>query len=37
VVPKNAERSYRILESFTAVEATTPLAAVHGRDASPES
>jgi quercetin dioxygenase-like cupin family protein len=35
VVPKGAEHSYRIVEEFTAVEATTPPAEVHGRDASP--
>jgi quercetin dioxygenase-like cupin family protein len=33
VVPKGAEHSYRILEEFTAVEATAPPAEVHGRDA----
>jgi quercetin dioxygenase-like cupin family protein len=32
VVPKDAAHSYKILESFTAVEATHPPAAVHGRD-----
>lgn len=32
IVPCGAEHSYRILETFTAVEATTPPAAVHGRD-----
>jgi quercetin dioxygenase-like cupin family protein len=32
VVPKGAEHSYRILEPFTAVEATHPPAQVHGRD-----
>jgi quercetin dioxygenase-like cupin family protein len=32
VVPKGASHSYRILEPFTAVEATCPPAAVHGRD-----
>ncbi|TNC72011.1 cupin domain-containing protein [Rubellimicrobium roseum] len=32
VVPAGAEHSYRILESFTAVEATSPPAQVHGRD-----
>jgi len=32
VVPKGAIHSYCILESFTAVEATHPPAAVHGRD-----
>jgi len=33
VVPKGAEHSYRILEEFTAVEATAPPAEVRGRDA----
>ena len=32
VVPKGAEHSYHILEEFTAVEATAPPAALHGRD-----
>ena len=32
VVPKGASHSYRILEPFTAVEATSPPAHVHGRD-----
>jgi quercetin dioxygenase-like cupin family protein len=32
-VPAGASHSYRILESFTAVEATSPPAEVHGRDA----
>jgi len=32
VVPKGAEHSYRILEPFTAVEATSPPAQVHGRE-----
>lgn len=32
VIPKGAEHSYRILEPFTAVEATSPPAQVHGRD-----
>lgn len=32
VVPKGAEHSYRILEPFTAIEATAPPAQVHGRD-----
>ena len=32
VVPKGASHSYHILESFTAVEATTPPAQIHGRD-----
>jgi quercetin dioxygenase-like cupin family protein len=31
-VPEGAEHSYRILEAFTAVEATAPPAQVHGRD-----
>jgi len=32
LVPPNAEHTYRILETFTAVEATAPPAQVHGRD-----
>ena len=32
LVPADAEHSYRILESFTAIEATAPPAEVHGRD-----
>ena len=32
VVPAGAKHTYRILETFTAVEATSPPAAVHGRD-----
>jgi quercetin dioxygenase-like cupin family protein len=32
VVPKGTSHAYRILESFTAVEATCPPSAVHGRD-----
>ena len=32
VVPKGASHTYRILEPFTAVEATTPPAHAHGRD-----
>ncbi len=32
VVPKGASHTYKILESFTAVEATTPPAQAHGRD-----
>jgi quercetin dioxygenase-like cupin family protein len=31
-VPKGAAHTYRILETFTAVEATAPPAHVHGRD-----
>jgi len=36
IVPKGAEHSYRILEAFTAVEATTPPAEVHDRDSTPQ-
>ncbi|HLI82518.1 MAG TPA: cupin domain-containing protein [Bryobacteraceae bacterium] len=32
VVPKGAEHRYRILDEFTAVEATSPPSHVHGRD-----
>lgn len=32
IVPRRAKHSYRILEPFTAVEATHPPAVVHGRD-----
>jgi len=32
VVPKGASHTYKILEPFTAVEATSPPAFVHGRD-----
>ena len=32
VVPRGAEHSYRILDTFTAVEVTHPPAAIHGRD-----
>jgi quercetin dioxygenase-like cupin family protein len=32
VVPKGARHSYKVLEPFTAVEATCPPAAAHGRD-----
>jgi quercetin dioxygenase-like cupin family protein len=32
VVPEGAEHSYRILEEFTAIEATSPPAQAHGRD-----
>ena len=32
VVPKGASHTYRILEPFTAVEATSPPAFAHGRD-----
>jgi quercetin dioxygenase-like cupin family protein len=32
VVPRGAQHSYKILDPFTAIEATCPPAAVHGRD-----
>jgi len=32
LVPTGAEHAYRIIEPFTAVEATAPPAQVHGRD-----
>lgn len=32
IVPEGASHNYKILESFTAVEATSPPAEVHGRD-----
>jgi quercetin dioxygenase-like cupin family protein len=32
VVPKGASHAYKILEPFTAAEATSPPAFVHGRD-----
>ena len=32
VVPKGASHTYRILDAFTAVEATSPPAHAHGRD-----
>ena len=32
-VPKGAEHSYKILETFTALEATHPSAEIHDRDA----
>jgi quercetin dioxygenase-like cupin family protein len=32
LVPKGADHAYRILEEFTAVEATSPPAEIHGRD-----
>jgi len=34
VVPAGAEHTYRILETFTAVEATAPPAQVHDRERS---
>jgi quercetin dioxygenase-like cupin family protein len=36
LVPPNAEHCYRILESFSAVEATAPPSHVHDRDAPPD-
>jgi quercetin dioxygenase-like cupin family protein len=33
IVPKGAAHSYRVLETFTAVEAATPPAEMHDRDA----
>lgn len=35
VVPRGTSHSYRILEPFTAVEATCPPAEIHGRDRAP--
>ena len=32
LVPEGAQHTYRILETFTAVEATSPPAQAHGRD-----
>lgn len=32
VVPKDAKHIYKIIESFTAIEATSPPAQAHGRD-----
>jgi len=32
LVPRGAAHRYRILETFTALEATSPPAQVHGRD-----
>ncbi len=32
LVPKGASHTYKILDTFTAVEATSPPAEVHGRD-----
>ena len=34
LVPAGAHHTYRILETFTAIEATAPPAQVHGRDES---
>jgi quercetin dioxygenase-like cupin family protein len=35
VVPKGAMHQYRILESFTGIEATSPPSHLHGRDQAP--
>lgn len=35
-VPRGASHTYKILEPFTAVEATYPPAYVHGRDENPD-
>lgn len=35
VVPKGSSHAYEIMEPFTAVEATSPPAAMHGRDERP--
>jgi hypothetical protein len=32
VVPKGSRHTYKIIETFTAVEATSPPAEAHGRD-----
>lgn len=32
IVPKGAKHTYKILEAFTAIEATSPPAQIHGRD-----
>ena len=34
IVPKGSRHSYKIVEAFTALEATTPPAEMHGRDQS---
>ena len=34
IVPKGSRHTYKILEPFTAIEATSPPAQVHGRDES---
>lgn len=36
VVPKGAAHTYRILEPFTAIEATSPPSIIHGRDDPPQ-
>ena len=37
LVPQGARHTYKILEAFTAIEATAPPAQVHGRDESVKS
>lgn len=37
VVPKGARHTYAVLETFTAVEATSPPAHAHARDEAPKS
>jgi quercetin dioxygenase-like cupin family protein len=32
LVPKGASHTYKVLETFSAVEATSPVSSVHGRD-----
>ena len=32
ILPKGAAHNYKILEAFTAIEATSPPAQIHGRD-----
>ena len=36
VVPRGASHTYKVLETFSAVEATSPPALVHGRDEEPQ-
>eukprot|EP01111_Echinosteliopsis_oligospora_P000001 TRINITY_DN0_c0_g1_i1.p1 TRINITY_DN0_c0_g1~~TRINITY_DN0_c0_g1_i1.p1 ORF type:complete len:145 (-),score=35.55 TRINITY_DN0_c0_g1_i1:48-482(-) len=36
LVPKGASHTYKILEDFTAVEATSPVGYAHNRDAAPK-
>lgn len=36
VIPAGAEHTYRVLETFTAVEATSPPAEIHARDEDPD-
>lgn len=35
LVPEGAKHTYKIIESFTAIEATSPPAHAHGRDENP--